>query len=162
MKAKIVPASTCSPAAVLGLHHIKIIASDLSRSLAFYRDALGFELLYEAERSKLPVYDQLMGYENIHLKLAMMRKADQGPLLALMQFLNPPSESPHRELYQAGGVALALQVRDLETVIGNLLKRNVLILCHPQDIIRDEKRVASAAYIADPDGLRIELYEPFP
>lgn len=160
MKTEIIPRPGSSQAEVLGLHHIKVMTSDLSRSVAFYRDALGFELLYEAERSKLPVYDLLMGYENIHLRLAMMRKSDQGPLLALIQFLNPPAESQQRELYQAGGVALTLEVRDIEAVVGNLLNRNVLVLCQPQDIIRDEKKVASAAYIADPDGLRIELYEP--
>ena len=48
-------------------HHHGFTVSDLDRSIPFYRDVLGLELVRVSERRNLPSYDQIIGHDNIVL-----------------------------------------------------------------------------------------------
>jgi len=145
--------------AITGIHHHKFMVSDVGRSIRFYRDLLGMELLYEAERSDIPVYDAIIGYKNVHLRLAMLKaKGDHGTI-ALIQYLNPAARTRELEHYYVGSSSLALLVDDLDAEYQRLSAAGAKFNSSPQDIVRDGKVVARAVYVADPDGIRIELYQ---
>ncbi|MBI4027126.1 MAG: VOC family protein [Verrucomicrobia bacterium] len=145
--------------AITAVHHHKFMVSDLARSIGFYRDLLGMELLYEAERSNIPAYDAIIGYKNIRLRLAMLKVKGDGALIALIQYLNPAARPRKLEHYFVGSSALALVVDDIHAEYQRLSAAGARFTSAPQDIVRDGKVVARAAYVSDPDGIRIELYE---
>lgn len=145
--------------AITGIHHHKFMVSDLARSIHFYRDLLGMELMYEAERGNIPAYDAIIGYKNIRMKLAMLKLKDGAGMIALIQYLNPPATVRELEHYYVGSSALALVVEDLDAEYRRLSAAGAKFNSPPQDIVRDGKVVARAVYVADPDGIKIELYE---
>ncbi len=144
--------------ATKSIHHHKFIVSDLGRSIAFYRDLLGFELIQEVERSGLPEYDTIIGHKDIHLKIAMLRLPDQS-LIALLEYLNPPGQTRPLESYFVGASALSLVVDDVWADHERLGRAGAKFISAPTDIVREGKRVATACYVLDPDGISIELYE---
>ena len=62
--------STDTPA-IVKPHHVNYVVSDLDRSIAFYRDALGFKLIQDSLREDLPSYDTLMGVKGVRLRVAL-------------------------------------------------------------------------------------------
>jgi catechol 2,3-dioxygenase-like lactoylglutathione lyase family enzyme len=145
---------------VQAIHHHKIFVSDMDRSIVFYRDLLGFELMQDVVRENLPAYDQIMGYDDIKIRVVMMNvpgKPDN--LIALLQFLNPPITSREQAISYVGTQALAVVVDNIDEEYNKLTEAGVRFQGPPVDIVRDGKLVAKANYLYDPDDMAIELYE---
>ena len=145
-----------------GIHHHKIFVADTERSLRFYRDLLGFEVVYEAERSNLNSYDKIMGMEGIHVRVTMLWLGSEASTIALIQFLHTPMDTSWiPQITKAGFATLALAVEDIDEIYGRLGAAGVNSVSEPVDIVRNGRRTSRACYIVDPDGLPIELYEAF-
>ena len=74
------------------VHHVKYTVGDLDRSLAFYRDLLGFEVTYEAAREGLASYDKIMNMRDVRLRVGMLLHRPTGFVVGLVQFQNPSPE----------------------------------------------------------------------
>jgi glyoxylase I family protein len=145
-----------------GIHHHKIFVCDTDRSVKFYRDLLGFEVVYEATRSNLDSYDKIMGINGIHVRVTMLWLGSEASTIALIQFLHPPMDTswqPH--ITKAGFSTFAVAVTDIDAVFERLAAAGVESISQPVDILRNGRRTARACYIFDPDGLPIELYQAF-
>ena len=73
------------------LHHTGFVVSDRDKSVAFYRDVVGLELIAEYERVG-PGIDAVIGYEDTHLIIANLDLGG-GHILELIQYLNPPAST---------------------------------------------------------------------
>ena len=58
--------------AVAGIFHTGITVSDLDRSIAFYRDCLGLELVTRWESSQ-PYLRTVVGFPDAELRIALLR-----------------------------------------------------------------------------------------
>ncbi len=146
----------------LGIHHHKIFVSDTQQSIEFYRDLLGFEVVYEAERANLSSYDKIMGMDSIHVRVTMLWLGSEESTIALVQFLHPPMDTQWQPwIIKAGLSTLAISVQDIDADFDRLCAAGVRSVSEPVDIIRDGRRTSRTCYIFDPDGLPIELYEAF-
>ena len=138
------------------LSHIGICVSDLERSTAFYRDALGFQVLSELEVSG-PEAEQLLALEPVDLHARYLER--DGTRIELLLFRAPgetgaPGPDPMNRL---GLTHLSLRVESLDRAVeavescgGRLLKESRVDTPGFQ---------ASVAFVTDPDGLRIELLQ---
>ena len=120
------------------VNHIAIIVSDYERSLAFYCNVLGFELISETYRAE---------------RQSMMAKLSLGGTYLLEMFTFPGA--PERPSYpEAQGLRhLAFSVPDLEEASRILLSQGVL-----HEPIREDKTTGERCFFCtDPDGLPIEL-----
>ena len=144
---------------IIRVHHHKICVTDMERSLRFYRDLLGFELIYDAERSG-PDYDQIMELQDCRLRVAMLRDRSGQSMLGLLEFHHPPMQPHQGNFYLQGFCTLALEVDDIDEDLRRLTGAGVRALSPVVDLVRGGKLVARAVYVFDPDGLRIELYQP--
>lgn len=123
-----------------GLHHIAIIASDYQRSIDFYTQILGLELISEVYRE-----------ERQSWKADLALKGEY--LIELFSFPNPP---PRNSYPEATGLRhLAFSVDDLQASIDHL--KDFGIDCEP--IRLDPHTKKRFTFLADPDKLPIELYE---
>ena len=147
-------------AVVLGHHH-GFTVSDIDRSVSFYGDLLEMELIRISDRSNLPSYDTILGYEDVHIKVALLRHPVNKFLLELVQYINPPVESRPQENRFLGASHLAFEVDDVDAMHASMVEAGLGSINPPTDVVRDGKVVARAMYGLDPDGISVEMFQEF-
>jgi catechol 2,3-dioxygenase-like lactoylglutathione lyase family enzyme len=144
----------------IGLDHAGLSVSDLDRSLAFWRDALG---LRETGRGTVrwPHLDRLTGIEENEIEWVGLALAD-GTQLELQEYHHPrghPCE-PGAEA-DPGRSHLGLQVDDLEGLMLSLRESGAPLRSEePVLLERGAYTGWRAIYALDPDGNSVELMEP--
>jgi catechol 2,3-dioxygenase-like lactoylglutathione lyase family enzyme len=142
-----------------GIHHSGIIVSDLERSVAWYREVLGLELLTEPS----PIADDPelgtgLGVPGAALRFATFAVGDD--VVELLEYSAPPSPidapMPQNAL---GSHHVALRVDDIQATYDDLTAKGVRFFSPPNAI--DEGVLAGWrwAYFTDPDGITLELVE---
>ena len=140
---------------IRGIHHTSISTGDIERSLAFYRDALGFEVVMD--------YRWPIGTENMDVTTrlegtsgrAVMLRASNA-MLELMEYETPqgaPGDAG-RPLCDHGIAHLCLEVDDIDAEYERLLAAGMRF--HHPPVQNDGAR---ATYGRDPDGNAVELIE---
>ncbi|MBC7892536.1 MAG: VOC family protein [Sphingobacteriaceae bacterium] len=122
------------------IHHVAIIAADYERSKRFYTEILGLELVREVYRAER---------DSWKLDLAVNGTYQ----IELFSFPNPPARPSHPEA--CGLRHLAFSVKNLEEVIEIVAAKGV----ETEPIRTDEWTGRRFTFLADPDGLPVELYE---
>ena len=56
-----------------GIHHIAISTPDLNRLVDFYKDILGFEIVYETSWENREIIDQIVGLKDSAARSVMLR-----------------------------------------------------------------------------------------
>ncbi len=142
-------------------HHHGFTVSELQRSVDFYRDLLGLELVRVSERRDLPSYDQILGHDNIVLKIAILQHPANEFILELIEYENP--EGQRRELDNpfVGSSHLAFEVEDVDVMYASLQQSGYGAINPPVNVERDGAVVARAMYGLDPDGISIEIFQEY-
>ena len=139
---------------IKGMHHTGFVVKDLEAAVQFYRDTVGLEVQRSYERTGAAI-GQIVGYENAHLKIVILRAGDHHAL-ELIQYLNPPpGERPTEERSVLGGNHLCFHVDDIDTAYKTLVKGGATVLNPPAEVAPGRK----ACYMQDPDRNWIELLE---
>lgn len=147
--------------AIKKVHHHGFTVADLDKSLHFYHDVLGFEIVRISERSNLPSYDHMLGYKDVKLRVGLLRHPINEFLLELFQYVNPKSEPRKLSNYFVGSSHIAYEVDDIDKEY-ELLKRNGYgAINSPVDVVRDGKKVARGIYALDPDGISVEMFQEY-
>ena len=142
-----------------GVHHTGIIVSDLERSIDWYRDVLGLELLTEpGPVADDPELGEGLGVPGAALRFATFAVGDD--VLELLEYSAPPSpiEEPMPQ-NALGSHHVALRVDDVRATYERLRQKGVHFFSPPNAI--DEGVLAGWrwAYFTDPDGITLELVE---
>jgi len=138
-------------------HHHSFTVSDMDRSIRFYRDLLGFEVIQDAVRAGLESYDRIVGYDHADLRIAMLREREGDFVLELIQYRNPPGKTREQQNYFVGASHVCFLVDDLDSEYQRLLAAGVRFNSPPVEIVRDGRLVCRALYLFDPDGITVEL-----
>ncbi len=86
--APLVNMTTTTSLQIVGADHTGITVSNLERSLAFWRDVLGFELSHRAYQTG-EMAKEITGVAGAEIKLAVL-KAPGGHKIELLEYLAPP------------------------------------------------------------------------
>jgi len=124
-----------------GIHHVAIIASDYARSRRFYTEVLGLQVVSEVYRAERQSH-------KLDLQLP------DGAQIELFSFPRPPARASYPEA--CGLRHLALRVADLDASLKVLVLHGVAA----EPVRLDPLTGAPFTFIADPDGLPIELVGP--
>jgi len=146
---------------IVRAHHHGFTVSNLEKSLQFYRDVLGLELVRISERSNLPSYDQILGFENVRIKVALLRHPVNEFILELFQYLNPPVQRRELKNIYVGSSHVAFEVDDIDRQYQALVSAGYGAINRPVDVVRDGRKVARAMYALDPDGISVEMFQEF-
>lgn len=143
------------------VHHHGFTVSNLDESLKFYRDALGLEVVRVSERKDLPSYNTILGYDDVHLNVAILTHPVNDFVLELFQYINPPSTKRELDNYYVGSSHVAFEVEDINGTYENLKANGFTSINPPVDVVRDGVTVARAMYALDPDGISVEMFEEY-
>lgn len=123
---------------IVGIGHIAIRVKDIDKTLAFYRDKLGFKEMFRIERDG-------------RLWLMYLRVTDTQYIELFPDAVG--DRAPSREA--VGLNHICLEVDSIDRVLADLAKAGI-------PLTRDKQMGADGnlqAWIEDPDGNRIELME---
>jgi glyoxylase I family protein len=144
---------------VLDTDHTGITVSNLQRSVAFWRDVLGFELSHTAHQ-KGELAQEITGVEGAELKLAVLR-APGDHKIELLEYLAPADRArANLRPCEVGFVHIALLVDDLDVVLERIATSGWKAAGKPQRLQSGPNAGKRVAYVRDPDGTTIEFMEP--
>jgi catechol 2,3-dioxygenase-like lactoylglutathione lyase family enzyme len=143
---------------VVTADHTGITVSNLERSLAFWRDVLGFKLSHTAHQKGEPA-QEITGVEGAEIKLAVL-KAPGGHKVELLQYLAPPDRKcVDLRPCDVGSVHVALLVDDLDAVLERIAASGWNAAGKPQTLTKGPNAGKRVVYVRDPDGTTIELMQ---
>lgn len=151
---------------ILGVWHFSFTVSDLERSVAFYRDVLGFELIHK-QSSSGEYIRRLVGYPDAEIRVAQFAVPGQ-PRGAtphdfeLVEYLAPRGTRGEAEIRNPGQAHLALSVDDIHEMYERLRGLGVQFISPPNAITAGINTGGYACYFHDPDQIVIELLQPPP
>jgi glyoxylase I family protein len=148
-----------SPFRIIAADHTGITVSNLERSLAFWRDLLGFEFSHSTQQSG-EIAEQITGVKGAELKLAVV-KAPGGHKIELLEYLAPADRKKHVDLRpcDVGHVHVALTVENLEPLLQKIAKSAWKAAGKPQTLATGPNAGKCVIYVRDPDGTTIEFME---
>ena len=147
------------PFRIISTDHTGITVSNLERSLAFWRDVLGFEFSHAAHQ-KGELAQEITGIEGAEIKLAVL-KTPGGHKIELLEYLAPADREPaNLRPCDVGSVHVALLVNDLDTVLERIAASGWKAAGKPQMLTAGPNAGKRVVYVRDPDGTTIEFMEP--
>lgn len=140
----------------LRFSHLGICVSDVDASLAFYRDALGFEPAGELHVKGEPS-ETLLRLRDVDLRAIYLRR--DGTTIELLHYASPghAGDGAPRPMNGLGLTHLSFRVDDLDAVVAALLAGGFPVMKHTR--IENPALRARAVFATDPDGTLVELVE---
>ena len=143
---------------IISADHTGITVSNLERSLAFWRDVLGFELSHTAHQTG-ELAEEITGVAGAELKLAVL-KTPGGHKIELLEYLAPPDRRVTKgSPCDLGSVHVALLVDDLDAVLERIAASGWIAAGNPQMITAGPNAGKRVIYVRDPDGTTIEFMQ---
>lgn len=135
----------------LGIDHTAIVVGDTDRSLAFYRDQLGFRVAggahnYGAEQEHL---NQVFG---ARLRITAL-KAERGPGIEFLEYITPPGGRP----LPADAKASDLAFWNTQLVVDEFASQTATLRAAGAKIVSKPDGNSRAQIIRDPDGHALQL-----
>ncbi len=138
---------------IIGIHHVAIGVPDFERGLAFYRDALGFEVVERtAWNGDNPTADAAIGLPGSAAKMAMLKAGNA--FIEMWQYSEPAPRDLTSKPSDLGYPHFCLQVDGIEDEYARLQALGMTFVGPPVNF-----GTISAIYGTDPFGNTIELYE---
>ncbi len=142
---------------VVATNHTSFTVSDLDRSIAFFTEALGFEMLNRAPRDPKLVAG-ITGIAGADIEVAYI----QGPghRLELIQYHGPADRGQvDCRPCDAGFAHIAYDVDDVDAAVAAAARHQVLPIGAVTVIDKGPNAGRKVVYLRDPDGVTIEFIE---
>jgi catechol 2,3-dioxygenase-like lactoylglutathione lyase family enzyme len=143
---------------VVGSHHTAYQVADLGRSLAFYRDLFGFEVVWERINREEYVR-RIVGYPDAELHQALLRFPGSDHHLELIDYRGVERTPVDTSPPNPGTAHMCLLVTDLRGFYDDLRAKGVDAVGEPVLVTSGPNEGRLAVYMIDPDGFRLELLE---
>ena len=143
---------------VLSTNHTSFTVSNLDRTVAFFRDALGFEVTSRAPRDPAAI-ERITGVEGGDVMIAYVR--GPGHSIELIEYLAPADRGKvESRPCDTGFAHLAYDVDDLDAAMGAAAEHGFAPRGSVYSVDRGPNAGARAVYLVDGDGITVEFIEP--
>ena len=147
------------PFRIIAADHTGITVSNLERSLAFWRDVLGFDFSHSAHQAG-EMAEEITGVKGAELKLAVL-KGPGGHKIELLEYLAPKDrKGVDIRPCDVGSVHVALTVDNLDAVLKKITTYGWKAAGKPQTLRSGPNAGKRVIYVRDPDGTTIEFMQP--
>lgn len=112
--------------------HVAVSVRDMERAIAFYRDVVGMEKVFDREFDR-PIA-RLIGVEGAQVRVVHMKLGDS--MIELFQYQHPPGREPRPDAQQSdfGLTHIGFIVRDFWGTVEHLRAHGVTFLGEPVEI----------------------------
>jgi len=142
---------------VMGTNHTSFTVSSLDRTIAFFRDCLGFDLVSRAPRSP-DLASRITGVPGAEVTIAFLRGA--GHTIELIEYGAPADRGKVvARPCDAGFAHVAFNVDNVDAAVEAAEKFGVKPIAPPVAIDQGPNRGRKVVYVRDPDGVTIEFVE---
>jgi catechol 2,3-dioxygenase-like lactoylglutathione lyase family enzyme len=145
----------------LGMSHVAFCVRDMERSLAFYRDALGFQVrtdrLQETTTGGLPHVYKHRRATRRQVTLAY-GEGDTRPQLVITEHPDEPADGEPIKLDQIGISHLSFTVPSVARLTEDLLAKGYKT-AGPPDAFKDASGRVRTVFFFDPDGILVQFDE---
>ena len=146
---------------ITGAHHTCYTVKEMTRSLAFYKELLGFEIVHERPAVTTEYFRAIIGFPDgvVHAVLLSIPGTDHH--LELFQYKIPAGVSQDLSPNNPGSSHIAYFVDDLEALYKKLKGAGVEgFVSEPVYLDQGPNKGGWALYLMDPDGIPLELFQP--
>jgi catechol 2,3-dioxygenase-like lactoylglutathione lyase family enzyme len=144
---------------IIAADHTGVTVSNLERSLAFWRDVLGFELSHRAHQTG-EMAREITGVPGAEISLAVL-KAPGGHKIELLEYLAPADREDFAPRpCDVGSVHVALTVDDLDALLSAITASGWEAAGQAQTLRTGPNAGKRVVYVRDPDGTTIEFMQP--
>ena len=145
---------------IVDLHHTVLLVTDLDRSLAFYCDTLGFELISRDDERRGPFLDQMFGIAGVEIKLSLIRAG--GEIIEVIEPVAPAALRQHTDASSDDfGIArIGFEVTDIEQMVSELTAAGVDFIGDIVDMTVGHYAGGKVVFFKDPDGILLEFQQP--
>jgi catechol 2,3-dioxygenase-like lactoylglutathione lyase family enzyme len=148
------------PFHIIAADHTGITVTNLERSLAFWRDVLGFQLSHRPHQTG-ELASEITGVRGAEISIAVLR--GYGHKIELLEYL-APSDRKRVALRpcDVGSVHVAFTVDDLDAVLATITGSGWRAAGQAQTLVAGPNVGKRVVYVRDPDGTTIEFMQPPP
>jgi catechol 2,3-dioxygenase-like lactoylglutathione lyase family enzyme len=141
-------------------HHTSLTVSDLERSIAFYRDALGLEVVLQQEKEG-GYLARITGYPDAHVRMAHLEAPGGSHRIELFQYLAPAGERAPVEPRNVGIAHVCFLVDDIHEAYERIRRvPGVEVYSEPVEVDTGANAGGFGLYLRDPDSITLELFQP--
>ena len=145
---------------ILAADHTGFTVSNLERSLAFWRDVMGFELSHRPHQTG-DLASEITGVPGAEIEIAVLK--GYGHKIELLEYLAPDDREHFRPRpCDVGSVHVAFTVDDLDAVVNTIAASGWKAAGKPQTLQAGPNAGRRVVYVRDPDGITIEFMQPPP
>jgi catechol 2,3-dioxygenase-like lactoylglutathione lyase family enzyme len=142
---------------VLATNHTSFTVSDLDRSLAFFRDCLGFEVTSKAPRDPRAI-ETITGVAGAGVEIAYVR--GPGHAIELIEYTAPEGRGAVRPRpCDVGFAHVAYDVDDVAAAVEAATAYGVSPIGEIMEIDQGPNAGGKVVYTRDPDGITIEFIQ---
>src|SRR5437588_428779 len=143
------------PFRIIAADHTGITVTNLERSLAFWRDVLGFELSHRPHQTG-DLASEITGVPGAEISIAVLK--GYGHKIELLEYLAPPDRK-HVDLRpcDVGSVHVAFTVDNLDSVLAAIAASGWKAAGKPQTLQAGPNAGKRVVYVREPDGTTIEF-----
>lgn len=141
------------------IHHTSFTVSNMERSVAFYRDILGLEVVWDSVQAgaefKGELTDNLTGCPGTELHIVFLRVNEK--LIELVE--HKPAGNPlvDHEANDTGSAHVCFKTENIQDLYKKLSANGMRIHCAPQNL-----GGVWVIYFRDPDGIILEAMQGDP
>jgi catechol 2,3-dioxygenase-like lactoylglutathione lyase family enzyme len=145
---------------ITGFLHFAYSCADADRSIAFYRDNFGMELVADRVVPGGGYVEAVTGIAGAQVRIVHLR--GYGVNLELLEYEQPRGETRAREPNHGGSAHMAFVVDDCDAVCADLAAKGVPVRSadgRPQTVTGGPNDGGKCVYLEDPDGNPVELVQ---
>jgi catechol 2,3-dioxygenase-like lactoylglutathione lyase family enzyme len=140
---------------VLGANHTSFTVSSLDRTLPFFTECLGFQLVSRAPRDPATIR-KVTGVEGADMEIAFVR--GPGQVVELIEYKAPASRGRvSARPCDTGFAHLALDVDDVDAAVAAAARYQVNAIHPPVAIDQGPNQGKKVVYLRDADGVTFEF-----
>ena len=148
-------------ARVTGFFHGGITVSDMDRSLVFYRDGLGLDIVFDTVIDG-PYLKRILGIEFDEMRVVYLR-VPGGGFVELLEYRGIERMPARARPQDFGGGHFCLFVEGMDEIVERLAELGFGGRApDATDITTGPNTGAKGMYLFDPDGYNIERFQPPP
>jgi len=140
---------------VLSTNHTSFTVSSLDRTVAFFTECLGFQLISRAPRDP-KIIQKVTGVDGADMEIAFVR--GPGHVVELIEYKAPASKGRvQARPCDTGFAHLALDVDDVEAAVAAAARYDVVAIHAPVAIDQGPNQGKKVVYLRDADGVTLEF-----